>query len=135
MKATITVGALARQAGVQIDTIRYYERRKLLPKPPRNPAGYRTFTEADVERVRFIRQAQALGFSLTEIEGLIALRAGKGEKCSAVRAKAQAKAEDIDKKIEALRSIKHALGKLIAACPDNAAIGECSFLDNLATTK
>ena len=134
MKATISVGTLAKKVGVRIDTIRYYERRKLLPKPPRNSAGYRTFTEADVELVRFIRQAQALGFSLDEIEGLITLRASKGEKCSMVRAKAQAKAEDIDKKIEALSLIKSALGKLVAACPYNEATGECSFLESLATT-
>jgi MerR family copper efflux transcriptional regulator len=71
---TMTVGTAARRAGVKIDTIRYYERRALLPKSPRTEAGYRTLTDETVQRVRFIKHAQALGFTLNEIKQLLALR-------------------------------------------------------------
>jgi MerR family copper efflux transcriptional regulator len=88
MKATncsMTVGALAKQAGVKIDTIRYYERRGLLRKPPRTNSGYRTFTPAAVDRLRFIKQAQALGFTLTEVNQLLALRLSPDMTCTDVR--------------------------------------------------
>lgn len=133
MKDAIMVGTLARLAGVQIDTLRYYERRRILPAPARNAAGYRTFTQADVNRVRFIKQAQALGFTLAEIESLLILRTSRsGKKCATVRARAQAKAQDIDQKIQALRAMKKALEKLVAACPKEGPATECSFLNNLA---
>jgi MerR family transcriptional regulator, copper efflux regulator len=87
----MTVGALARQAGVRIDTIRYYERRGLLPKPPRTNSGYRTFTFASVERLRFIKQAQNLGFTLMEISQLLAMRVSADTTCTDVRERAMVK--------------------------------------------
>ena len=77
----ILVGELARRSGVNLETVRYYERRGLLPKPPRTPAGYRAFPAASVRRVRFIRQAQALGFTLAEIKELLALRVDPDTTC------------------------------------------------------
>jgi MerR family transcriptional regulator, copper efflux regulator len=76
--ATLTIGKAARQAGMGIDTVRYYERAGLLPAAPRTPAGYRLYTGQDVERLHFIRRAKRLGFSLEEIAELLRLNAGQG---------------------------------------------------------
>jgi MerR family copper efflux transcriptional regulator len=138
MKAAIgsmTVGALAKQAGVKIDTIRYYERRGLLPKPPRTDSGYRTFTPASVERLRFIRQAQALGFTLAEINQLLTLRLNPGTTCMDVRKRAEAKIADIEQKIQSLYGMKRALQRLVSSCAANGPANQCSFLANLSERK
>jgi MerR family transcriptional regulator, copper efflux regulator len=138
MKAAIgsmTVGALARQAGVKIDTIRYYERRGLLPKPPRTDSGYRTFTPASVERLRFIRQAQVLGFTLAEINQLLTLRLNPGTTCTDVRKRAEAKIADIEQKIQSLYGMKRALQRLVSSCAANVPANQCSFLANLSERK
>ena len=138
MKAAIgsmTVGALARRAGVKIDTIRYYERRGLLPKPARSDSGYRTFTSVSVERVRFIRQAQALGFTLMEINQLLALRLSPGKTCTDVRKQSEAKIADIERKIQSLSKMKEALQRLVSSCAADGPASECSFLANLAERK
>ena len=137
MKAAIgsmTVGTLARPAGVKIDTIRYYERRGLLPKPARTDSGYRTFTSASLERVRFIRQAQALGFTLMEVNQLLALRLSPGKTCTDVRKQSEAKM-DIDEKIQSLYKMKEALQRLVSSCAADGSASECSFLANLAERK
>src|SRR5438093_13619861 len=100
---------LARRGGVNLETIRYYERKGLLPKPPRTPAGYRTFDAEAVRRLRFIKQAQALGFSLKEVRELLALRIKPGTSCGEVRRRAETKLADIDDKIKQLRAMKKAL--------------------------
>jgi MerR family copper efflux transcriptional regulator len=138
MKATIgsmTVGALAKQAGVKIDTIRYYERRGLLPKPPRTNSGYRTFTPASVDRLRFIKQAQALGFTLTEVNQLLALRLSPDMTCTDVRKRAQAKVADIEQKIQSLHAMKQALQHLVSACAADGPARKCSFLANFDQRK
>jgi MerR family copper efflux transcriptional regulator len=135
MKAAIgsmTVGALAKQAGVKIDTIRYYERRGLLPKPPRTDCGYRTFTPSSLERLRFIRQAQALGFTLAEVNQLLALRVRPGTTCTEVRKRAEAKISDIELRIQSLHRMKRALHQLVSSCAADGAASECSLLANLS---
>jgi MerR family transcriptional regulator, copper efflux regulator len=135
MKAAIgsmTVGALAKQAGVKIDTIRYYERRGLLPKPPRTDSGYRTFTPSSLERLRFIRQAQALGFTLAEVNQLLALRVRPGTTCTEVRKRAEAKISDIELRIQSLHRMKRALHQLVSSCAAAGAASECSLLANLS---
>jgi MerR family copper efflux transcriptional regulator len=127
----ITVGAVAKQAGVKIDTIRYYERRGLLAKPRRNVAGYRTFAKAAVQRLRFIRRAQELGFTLDEIKQLITMRATPGTGCADVRDQAERKIAEIDRKIRSLKAIRKALGELVSACSSDGPASECSFLANL----
>ena len=128
---TMTVGIAARQAGVKIDTIRYYERRALLPKLPRTGAGYRTFTEETVQRVRFIKHAQALGFTLSEVKQLLALRLTLGKTCADVRSRAEAKTADIERKIRSLEAMKWALQQLVSACKSDGPASRCSFLENL----
>src|SRR5881296_3201270 len=96
---TLRTADVAKQGGVNLETVRYYERRGLLPKPPRTLAGYRTFDAGAVRRLRFIKQAQALGFSLKEIKALLALRLDPRASCADVRRRAEAKIADIDGKL------------------------------------
>ena len=124
-------GELANRGGVNLETVRYYERRGLLPKPPRTPAGYRTFDADAVSRLRFIKQAQALGFSLKEIKELLALRLDPRASCADVRRRAEAKIADIDGKLRALRAIKRALVRLTAACAGRGPVSACPILESL----
>jgi MerR family copper efflux transcriptional regulator len=128
---TMTVGTAARRAGVKIDTIRYYERRALLPKSSRTEAGYRTLTDETVQRLRFIKHAQALGFTLSEIKQLLALRLTPGKTCADVRSRAEAKTADIERKIRSLQVMKRALQQLVSACKSDGTASRCSFLENL----
>ena len=125
-----TIGTVARRAGVGIDTVRFYERRGLLDKPPRSPSGYRLFPPDTVARIRFIKRAQQLGFSLREIRELLELRVDPETTCEDIRRKAQAKIEDIDRKIEELRRMKTALKRLYADCrKTEGPISACPILD------
>jgi DNA-binding transcriptional MerR regulator len=128
---TMTVGIAARRAGVKIDTIRYYERLALLPRSPRTEAGYRTLTDETVQRLRFIKHAQALGFTLNEIRQLLALRPTPGKTCADVRSHAEAKIADVELKIRSLQAMKRALQQLVSACKSDGPASECSFLENL----
>ena len=128
----MTVGIAAKRAGVKIDTIRYYERRALLPKSPRTEAGYRTLTDETVQRLRFIKHAQALGFTLNEIKQLLALRLTPGKTCADVRSRAEAKTADIERKIRSLQVMKRALQQLVSACRSDGPATKCSFLENLS---
>jgi MerR family copper efflux transcriptional regulator len=98
----LTIGEVAEQAGVHIETLRYYERRELIEKPPRSASNYRLYPEEAVRRVRFIKRAQELGFSLKDIKGLLLLRATPEAGCAEVRAHAEGKLKAIDEKISSL---------------------------------
>src|SRR5712692_5571536 len=110
----LTIGDVAKQADVHIETLRYYERRGLVARPPRSWSNYRLYPEDTVRRVRFIKHAQALGFSLKEIKELRSLRAAPQTRCTAVRERAVAKIRGIEEKIHALQAMKKALAKLVA---------------------
>lgn len=130
----LTVGKLAKQAGVNLQTIRYYERRKLIPAPQRSSSGYRQYKFDMVRRVLFIKRAQELGFSLREIQELLNLRLTSRNTCSDVRQKAERKIEEIEKKIHSLKKMKGALSKLKAQCgelPETKNMMECPLLDAL----
>lgn len=128
----LTIGEAARQAGVGVETIRFYERRGLIEQPPK-PAGvgFRVYSLEQIKRIKFIRQAQQIGFSLKEARELLALRADPRADCAAVRDQAAAKLEEVRRKIEQLREIGAALETLIAACPGSGALEACSILDTL----
>ena len=126
------IGMLAGQSDVSIDTIRFYEKRGLLPKPARTSGGMRLYAADDVRRLRFIRQAQQLGFTLDEIGELLALHVDSGRNCGAVQAHAQDKLDAIEEKIRALRAIKRELGKLLRACVQRRDTSDCPILDALA---
>jgi len=129
--AGLTIGRVARSAGLAIDTVRYYEREGLLEKPARTASGYRHYTADAVARLSFIRQAKELGFSLSEIKELLALRVTPGKSCADVRARAEAKIVDVDQRISQLNRMKRALVKLAAACSGRGPTSECPILDAL----
>ena len=124
-------GELAAQAGVNVETLRYYERRGILSKPKRAPSsGYREYPADAVQLIRFVKRAQELGFTLHEIEELLRLRENKRESCAEVKAAAQSKLADIEAKIASLRSMKRALGALVVACSRRKAL-TCPLLESL----
>lgn len=128
---SLRIGDVAERAGVNLQTIRYYEREGLLPEPPRLASGYRMFPESAVRRVRFIKRAQELGFSLSEIRDLLSLRANAGTGAQDVRERATAKLSDIDDKIRALQAMKDALTALAERCPGCGPLSDCPIIDAL----
>jgi MerR family mercuric resistance operon transcriptional regulator len=128
---SLTIGRLARAVGVNLETVRYYERRGLLPKPPRSGSGYRLFPAEAKRRLRFIRRAQELGFSLGEIRELLSLRVAPTAKSGDVRRRAQAKITDIEAKIRSLQSIKKALRELTQTCSGCGPVRDCPILESL----
>lgn len=129
----LTIGRLAQVGGVNLETIRYYEREGLLPRPPRTRSGYRIFPTDAARRLRFIKRAQELGFSLKEIRDLLALRVRPGTKRDQIRARAEAKIVDIDQKIETLMAMKRALSQLTTQCSGCGPIADCPILESLET--
>src|SRR6266849_2826191 len=128
---SLTIGALAKRAGVGVETVRFYERRGLIRRPDRPRIGYRAYPEDAVGRIRFIRNAQTLGFTLQEITALLALRVTAGTSCAAVRSRAAAKAADVKRRLMDMERIRIALEKLIAVCPGRGALADCTILEAL----
>jgi MerR family copper efflux transcriptional regulator len=129
----LTSGEVAERVKVHIETLRYYERRGLVASPPRSIANYRLYPEDAVRRVRFIKRAQELGFSLKEINELLSLRAAPAAGCAVVRAHAEAKIKDIDAKIGSLTAMKSGLAKLVAECSGEGPLTDCPILESIET--
>lgn len=130
--AYLTIGILAKKAGVATETIRYYERSQLLPPAERLQSGYRVYGTDTVKRIRFIKQAQALGFTLNEIMDLLALTDNDDTDCAAINAAAKAKLTEIDQKIKALQKMQNGLSVLAERCPgDDKPLTECSIINHL----
>lgn len=127
----LRIGQVAKAAGVNIETIRYYERCGLLADPGRRESGYRAYPPEAVARVRFIKRGQQLGFTLREIAELLTLRVDDTSACDQVRAQAETKLAEIDARIADLLRIRHALAMLAAACAHGGPTGECPLLDAL----
>jgi MerR family mercuric resistance operon transcriptional regulator/MerR family gold-responsive transcriptional activator of gol and ges genes len=123
------IGQLAAVTGVNIETIRYYERRNLLRPTSRLPYGYRLYDSDAQQRLRFIKNAQALGFTLCEVEELLDLRVGSQNRCSDVQRRAKAKLKQIEMKVQTLRSLEKALRRMIRACSQPA--NRCPILVSL----
>ncbi len=128
---TLYIGAVAARAGVNIQTIRYYERRRLLGAPTRRPSGYRVYAPDAVRRVRFIKGAQGLGFSLDEVSELLRLRDDQKARCAEVRVAAQAKIADIARKLGQLRKMRGALAVLVQSCTTEGSTRLCPILEAL----
>ncbi len=128
----LTRGKLAGQSGVNIATIRYYEKLELLPAPPRSNAGYRMFSPESVNRIRFIKHAQELGFSLKEIKELLDLRVTPDATATDVRIRASGKIANIGEKIRHLRAIKKSLELLVNSCCSDGSASECPILESLS---
>lgn len=134
---TLTIGEVAREAGLGVETVRYYEREGLVPEPERSESGYRRFPPETVERLRFIAHGKRLGFSLKEIRELLALRIDtpSEDACDEVRERAQIKLREVQNRIAALRRIEDVLTGLIGSCRTRATTDPCPILDSLESTQ
>lgn len=126
------IGRLAQHAEVNIDTVRYYERQGLLPPPARQASGYRRYDETDVARLRFVRRAKALGFTLVEIRELLELSGRREDDMGSLKATASEKLADVEIKLAELTRIRDGLRTLVAACPGHGALEHCPILHALA---
>ena len=126
------IGALAKQANVNIDTVRYYERQGLLPAPLRLMSGYRQYAQGDVARLRFVRRAKNLGFTLIEIRELLALSSHREDDMAGMKTAALEKLADIEDKLIELTRIRDGLKTLVASCPGHGALEHCPILNALA---
>ena len=131
----LTTSKLAKAAGVNVETLRYYERRGLLPEPPRRDSGYRMYPPENVERLRFIKGAQELGFTLDEISQLLTLRVDEEATAGDIRRQSQEKVAQIDAKIAALQHMRDALTNLIGQCHGEGPTSDCPILDALSATE
>ena len=129
MSSSLSIGSLAKTVGVNVETIRYYQRRGLLPEPNRVLGGIRRYGTADAERLRFIKRAQAVGFTLAEIMTLLRLRANVC--CGATRSLAVAKVEMIEHRCEELQQLRAELMRWIADCDANVGDVTCPVIEHL----
>ena len=131
--ATISIGQLAKATGVGVETVRFYERKGLLDVPARKNGGYRQYDGVAIDRLRFIRQAQQVGFTLKEIHDLLALRDDPDARRADVRDRATGKIADIDAKVRDLLAMRDSLVALLTSCEGDGPASECpiiSALDN-----
>ncbi len=129
MKSRMTIGRLAEAAGVGVETIRFYQRAGLLPEPKRPLSGYREYAAEDVQRVRFIKRSQALGFSLHDIAGLLKLDGP--QTCNLTHELALNKLHLVEEKIVALTSIRDALRQMVRQCELKHKRGTCPIIQSL----
>lgn len=127
----LTIGQVAKQCGVGVETIRFYEREGLLAQPSRPETGFRKYPPDAARWVRFIQRSKALGFSLREIKELLSLRVDSTTTCDTVKGRAEAKIAGIEQKIRHLQEMKRALVKLTVACRANRPTSECPILEAL----
>ncbi|MBW2249781.1 MAG: MerR family transcriptional regulator [Deltaproteobacteria bacterium] len=127
----LTIGQLAKKANVNLETIRYYERRGLLPKPPRNKIGHRQYSLEEVKRTEFIKRCQALGFSLKEVSELLSLKVISGTTCGDIKARVETKIADVEKRIVDLEKIREALLRMSSKCTGKGPVGLCPILEEL----
>jgi len=128
----VTIGALARAAGVGIDTVRFYERAGLMPQARRTAAGYRHYSAADRDRLRFIRRAKALGFSLEEIAELLRLSEGRGGRAG-IKALAERRLADLEQKLRELAALRDTLAHYAQRCSGHGPVEGCPIIEALVT--
>lgn len=128
---SLTIGQLAKATHVGVETVRYYERRGLLPEPPRRESGYRQFPLEAVRRIRFIKRAQNLGFSLREISRLLALSDGQEAGCKDVREFALEKIREIEMKIDHFTRLEQILLDLVGKCQGRGPLTDCPIIESL----
>ena len=132
-KLDLSSGALAREAGVNIETIRYYEKIGLMPEPFRAANGYRAYGETGLKRLSFIRRCRELGFSLDEVRGLLGLVDGGDYTCAEVRDLSIVRLGDVRQKIRDLRKMERTLKEMVSQC-DGGLVPECPIVDRLYTS-
>ena len=129
------IGQVAKRAGVNVETIRFYERKGLIKQPSRHAGGYREYPHDAIARIRFIKRAKELGFSLTEISELLLLQADPRATCGDVKQKAEAKISTIHGRIQDLQKMKRSLEQLAATCKGSGPLGDCPIIDCFETHK
>lgn len=127
----MTIGKVSEQSGIGVETVRFYEKSGLIDDPTRTESGYRQFPPSTVIRIRFIKRAKELGFTLREIKELLNLRLDPMTTCGDVRLMAEEKLENVRAKIQSLQGIEKALGELVDACAVGGPDGECPILEAL----
>ncbi len=127
----LSIGQVAKQAGVGIETLRFYERQGLIDSPPRKQSGYRQYPKGAVKRVVFIKRAKELGFSLKEISELLSLKVDPSTKCADVKKRAEEKISHIEDKIRTLKRMRNTLKRLSASCDVKGPASECPILEAL----
>ncbi len=125
----MTIGQLAKSASVGVETIRFYERKGLIEQPPKPRTGYRRYAAELVQRIRFIRQAQELGFSLREVAELLAISADPGGSCATVRERAAVKLNQVREKRMRLQRLEAVLMGLVGSCPGAGGLNGCTILE------
>ena len=128
MTRRLQIGELARQAGVSVETLRFYERRGLLAEPPRRSSGYRAYSPEAVDRIHFIKRAQQLDFSLHEIKKLLSLQTDSEATCADIHEVAKDKIADVQQKIHDLQRVEQALIRLTEQCPGEGPVSDCPIL-------
>ena len=128
---TLTIGQVAKRSGVKIETIRFYEREALIAPPARSDSGYRKYPLETVRRIRFIRRAKELGFTLKEIAELLALKADPKSSCGDVKLRVADKIDDLDQRLRSLQNMKSVLTQLMLTCGGRGSTNECPILDAL----
>ena len=129
--SALSIGRLAKETGLSVETIRFYERLGLIDSPPRKANSYRQYNAEDVRRVQFIQEAKAVGFSLKEIGELLSLRLDSDATCREARAKAQARLLDIEEKMHRLKRMQDALRRLVQQCRSLGPVSGCPILEAL----
>ncbi|VTU01460.1 family transcriptional regulator : MerR family transcriptional regulator OS=Candidatus Entotheonella sp. TSY2 GN=ETSY2_48225 PE=4 SV=1: MerR: MerR-DNA-bind [Gemmataceae bacterium] len=128
---TISIGKLAKEAGIGVETVRFYERKGLLDAPNRKDSGYRQYDDEAVQRLRFIRRAQQVGFTLKEIQDLLALRDDPDARRADVRDRATGKVADIDAKVRDLLAMRESLVRLLTSCDGDGPASGCPIITAL----
>ena len=128
---TLRIGELASRTNVHLETIRYYEREGLLRPPERTPSGHRAYAQRDVMRLQFIKRSQALGFTLTEIKELLALKVAPNQPCIDVVHQIDAKSVEVKAKIAHLQAIYRTLQKMKESCEGKCSVSDCPILESL----
>jgi Hg(II)-responsive transcriptional regulator len=127
----LSIGEVARRAGVGIETVRFYEREGLLEEPPRRASGYRQYSEEVIKRIGFIKRAKELGFSLKEITELLLLRVDAQTSCDEVKQRTEAKIAEVERKVVELQRMRQALLQVHSLCTGSGPIGRCPMLEAL----
>ncbi|MFQ5660889.1 MAG: MerR family transcriptional regulator [Gammaproteobacteria bacterium] len=132
---TLSIGQVAKQTGVSVETIRFYEHKGLIEEPRRKESGYRQYMEDDLKKFIFIQQAKTLGFSLNEIKELLSLRSDPKTTSREIKRIAELKLENIEEKLKMLRKMKRTLESLIEQCPGKGPLNDCPILEALDSVK
>ena len=127
----LKIGQVAKQTGVTVETIRFYEKQNLITTPQRTESGYRQYPLDTIKRVRFIQHAKDVGFTLKEVTELLALRRKPNASCTEIKLRTLQQIEEVDQKISDLKKIREALGRMVMKCSGHGALSECPILEEL----